>query len=94
LTPKKIFRHAQPTEISLLLSKEQDETRALELCRAKIKHHDLPMEVVEAEYQWDRRKLTFFYKAGDRVDFRELVRDLFKMYKTRIWMCAVPKEII
>lgn len=89
--PKKIFRHAQPSEISLLLTKVQDETRALELCRSKIKQHNLPMEIADAEYQWDRRKLTFFYNADERVDFRELVRELFKMYKTRIWMCAVPK---
>jgi len=37
----------------------------------------------------DRRKLTFYFISDSRIDFRELVRDLFKMYKTRIWMCAV-----
>lgn len=36
----------------------------------------------------DRRKLTFYFKANERIDFRELVRELFKIYKTRIWMCA------
>ena len=36
----------------------------------------------------DRRKLTFHFIAEERVDFRELVRELFKLYKTRIWMCA------
>jgi cell fate regulator YaaT (PSP1 superfamily) len=40
----------------------------------------------------DRRKLTFFFVAEKRIDFRELVRDLFKIYKTRIWMCAVERS--
>lgn len=39
----------------------------------------------------DRRKLTFYFKANERIDFRELVRELFKIYKTRIWMCANPE---
>jgi cell fate regulator YaaT (PSP1 superfamily) len=47
---------------------------------------DLPMEVCDAEWQWDRRKLTFYYTADTRVDFRELVRELFRVYKTRVWM--------
>ncbi|KAI9312258.1 PSP1 C-terminal conserved region-domain-containing protein [Dichotomocladium elegans] len=47
------------------------------------------MDIVDAEYQWDRRKLTFYFVAERRVDFRELVRDLFRIYKTRIWMCSV-----
>ncbi|KAL9557758.1 hypothetical protein MBANPS3_001228 [Mucor bainieri] len=41
----------------------------------------------------DRRKLTFYFVAEKRVDFRELVRELFKLYKTRIWMCAVNSII-
>jgi len=49
----------------------------------------MAMQVRDAEYQWDRRKLTFFYTASHRIDFRDLVRDLFRLYKTRIWMCAV-----
>jgi len=40
----------------------------------------------------DRRKLTFYFVAERRIDFRELVRDLFKIYKTRIWMCAVDRN--
>ncbi|KAI0243798.1 hypothetical protein L0F63_000053 [Massospora cicadina] len=94
LDPKKIFRHAQPGEVSLLVAKCQDEARSLQLCQAKIRQHHLNMEVVDAEYQWDRRKLTFFFTASERVDFRELVKDLFKMYKTRIWMCAVSNPLI
>lgn len=49
------------------------------------------MEITDAEWQWDRRKLTFFYLADQRVDFRELVRELFRLYKTRIWFCSLTE---
>ncbi|KAI7893195.1 PSP1 C-terminal conserved region-domain-containing protein [Mucor mucedo] len=86
---KSIFRTALNDEITLLMAKSQDEAKALMVCQSKIKQKKLNMQVVEAEYQWDRRKLTFYFVAEKRVDFRELVRELFKLYKTRIWMCAV-----
>lgn len=85
---KRIFRHANPSELITYEQKKQDEQKALVICQVKIKQKDLNMEVVDAEYQWDRRKLTFYFKANERIDFRELVRELFKIYKTRIWMCA------
>ncbi|OAD08322.1 hypothetical protein MUCCIDRAFT_122731, partial [Mucor lusitanicus CBS 277.49] len=85
---KRIFRHANPAELATHQLKQQDEQKALVICQAKIKQKNLNMEVVDAEYQWDRRKLTFYFKANERIDFRELVRELFKIYKTRIWMCA------
>lgn len=47
------------------------------------------MKLVDAEYQFDRRKLIFYYSTSKRIDFRDLVRELFRIYKTRIWMCAV-----
>ncbi|TPX35642.1 hypothetical protein SmJEL517_g01987 [Synchytrium microbalum] len=87
--PKRIYRVAQQGEVSQLVSKNADEARAQSLCQAKIRQRKLPMEIVDAEYQWDRRKLTFYFVADRRIDFRELVRELFKIYKTRIWMCAV-----
>lgn len=89
LHPKRIYRLAQPGEVAMLLTKSQDEIKALQICQTKVRQKKLPMEVVDAEYQWDRRKLTFYFVADRRIDFRELVRDLFKIYKTRIWMCAV-----
>ena len=55
------------------------------------------MHVIDAEYQFDRHKLTFFFEADRRIDFRELVRDLFSVYKTRIWLQQVranPKKNI
>lgn len=83
---KCIIRSAMHDEITLLMAKGQDESKALMVCQSKIKQKKLNMQVVEAEYQWDRRKLTFYFIAEKRVDFRELVRELFKLYKTRIWM--------
>ena len=47
------------------------------------------MKLVDAEYQFDRKKLIFYYSTSRRIDFRDLVRELFRIYKTRIWMCAV-----
>ncbi|KAI8340891.1 PSP1 C-terminal conserved region-domain-containing protein [Chlamydoabsidia padenii] len=84
--PKQICRLATPSEITLLVTKRHDEQKALLICQTKSKQKNLLMDIVDAEYQWDRRKLTFYFIAERRVDFRELVRDLFKLYKTRIWM--------
>jgi len=87
--PKRIYRMAQPAEVNMLVQKNTDENSSLLLCQQKVRQRNMPMEVVDAEYQWDRRKLTFYFVSERRIDFRELVRDLFKVYKTRIWMCAV-----
>ncbi|GMM50423.1 hypothetical protein DASB73_013810 [Starmerella bacillaris] len=87
-TPKQILAPATPGEISDMEAKLADEAAAVSLCTKKAMERNLDMSIVDAEYQWDRRKLTFFYVANSRVDFRELVRELFRVYKTRIWMCA------
>ncbi|CAE6526823.1 unnamed protein product [Rhizoctonia solani] len=89
IMPKRIYGRAGPGDTQLLLSKMQDEVKALQLCQSKIRQKKLPMEVIDAEYQWDRRKLTFYYVAERRIDFRELVRELFRLYKTRIWMSCL-----
>lgn len=89
IEPKKIYRLAAPNEVAMLICKSEDESKANALCQTKVKQKKLPMEIVDAEYQWDRRKLTFYFVSDRRIDFRELVRELFKLYKTRIWMCAV-----
>ncbi|KAI9262339.1 PSP1 C-terminal conserved region-domain-containing protein [Phascolomyces articulosus] len=87
-TIRRLYRRATEAEIATLPAKTHDEAKALLVCQSKIREKGLPMQVVSAEYQWDRRKLTFHFVAEERVDFRELVRELFKLYKTRIWMCA------
>lgn len=87
-TPKQILSKATSSEIKDLASKIEDENAAVEFCNKKVAERMLDMVIVDAEYQWDRKKLTFFYTANNRVDFRSLVRELFRIYKTRIWMCA------
>ncbi len=89
---KRIIRLATRDEVALLTMKREEEDELLKICRAKVRQRSLPMNVVDAEYQFDRHKLTFFFEAEGRVDFRELVRDLFSMYKTRIWMQQLDKS--
>lgn len=89
INPKMIYGKASMQDTQGLAAKLQDEAKALELCRSKVRQRKLPMEVIDAEYQWDRRKLTFYFVAEKRIDFRELVRELFRLYKTRIWMASL-----
>ncbi|TCD68601.1 hypothetical protein EIP91_010392 [Steccherinum ochraceum] len=89
INPKMIYNKATRQDTQALATKIHDEAKALELCKTKVKQRKLPMEVVDAEYQWDRRKLTFYFIAEKRIDFRELVRELFRLYKTRIWMASL-----
>ena len=88
---KRIIRLATHDEVGLLAMKRGEEEELLQICRTKVIQRALPMHVVDAEYQFDRHKLTFFFEAEGRVDFRDLVRDLFSMYKTRIWMQQLDK---
>ena len=89
---KRIMRAATNDEITLLEVKREEEEELLKICSTKVRQRGLPMTVVDAEYQFDRNKLTFFFQAEGRIDFRELVRDLFSMYKTRIWMQQLNKD--
>ncbi|KAJ2842804.1 hypothetical protein IWW36_005775 [Coemansia brasiliensis] len=91
---KRIFRVADQCEVAdLLNNKVVDEQNALNMCQSKVQQRKLSMRVVDAEFQFDRRKLTFYFTADRRVDFRELVRDLFKHFKTRIWMCQQQQHM-
>eukprot|EP00002_Diphylleia_rotans_P003243 TRINITY_DN12210_c0_g1_i1.p1 TRINITY_DN12210_c0_g1~~TRINITY_DN12210_c0_g1_i1.p1 ORF type:complete len:816 (+),score=135.28 TRINITY_DN12210_c0_g1_i1:62-2509(+) len=84
--PKKVLRRAHSQEVQQLCVKALEEQKALQLCQTKVKQRSLPMEVIDAEYQFDRKKLIYYFKAEHRIDFRELVRDLFRIFKTRIWL--------
>ncbi|CAN8104034.1 unnamed protein product [Discula destructiva] len=89
LKPKLIKRHAQPHEIQALREKEGNEAKAKRVCQSKVKDHGLNMEILDAEFQMDWKKLTFYYFADSYINFNSLVTDLFKIYKTRIWMSAI-----
>lgn len=68
-------------DISRMVEKLKDEYDAMMICREKVVQRGLPMQIVDAEYQWDRRKLTFYFKAEKRVDFRELTKENFRIFK-------------
>lgn len=89
LKPKMIKRLAQPHEIQTLRDKEANEAKAKRVCQQKVLEHRLPMEILDAEFQMDWKKLTFYYFADSYINFNSLVTDLFKVYKTRIWMSAM-----
>jgi cell fate regulator YaaT (PSP1 superfamily) len=90
--PKRVYRRAEEKDLDMLKYKNELEKIALSNCRERVCERGLVMEVVDCEYQWDMNKLTFFFVSERRVDFRELVKELYKVYKTRIWMCAVEKS--
>lgn len=64
-----------------MMEKLKEEYDAMMICREKVVQRGLPMQIVDAEYQWDRRKLTFYFKADKRVDFRELTKENFRIFK-------------
>jgi cell fate regulator YaaT (PSP1 superfamily) len=80
----KILREATPhdTHLSHELRKAEEDVRRKVLER--VRAHNLPMKVSDAEWQWDRKKLTVYFTAETRVDFRALVRDLASLFRTRI----------
>lgn len=81
---RRVLRPAQEREVKLLDSLRQDEHRVRTETRRKVDRHELRMKVTEAEWQFDRKKLTIYFTADKRVDFRELVRDLARTFRTRI----------
>ncbi|CAM9576572.1 unnamed protein product [Pylaiella littoralis] len=89
---KRILRPADSKELQQLREKSNEEDGILRVCQDKVRQRSLPMKIVDAEYQFDMHKLTLFFEAERRIDFRELVRDLFAVYKTRIWMQQVKDK--
>jgi cell fate regulator YaaT (PSP1 superfamily) len=79
-----IARKAGPHDFQRKRRNLQRENRAEEVCRRLVQDHTLPMKVINVEYQLDGKKVTFFFTAEGRVDFRTLVRDLAGELRTRI----------
>jgi len=90
---KKILRYATDEDIYDLVTREQDEIDSLEKCRDLVTANNINMEILSCEYQWDKKKITFYFRSSKRIDFRELLKDLFKLFKIRIWLCAEKKSI-
>lgn len=81
---KPIVRVATENDIRKKEEFSAKEGKAFSTCEEKIKKHELDMKLVRAEYAFDGSKLVFYFTADDRVDFRELVKDLASEFKTRI----------
>lgn len=80
----RVLRRAEPGEVTQLHVLRADEERVRRATRELVEQHDLKMKVSDAEWQWDRNKLTIYFTAERRVDFRQLVRDLARTFRTRI----------
>ena len=79
-----VIRQATQDDIEAYTLQQQKEVAALEVFKQKISEHQLPMKTVDVEYERDGSRITFFFTAPRRVDFRKLVRDLARIYHTRI----------
>lgn len=82
--PKSILRPITDEDLTRLSDNKSAEKDAIVKCEKLVAKHALPMRLIDSEYQHDRNKLTFYFTADQRVDFRALVRDLAAIYKTRI----------
>ena len=81
---KKIIRLASPKDLKHAEECKEKEKEAFETCNKKIKEHKLDMTLTDVEYKFDNTKILFYFTADGRVDFRDLVKDLAAIYKTRI----------
>ena len=81
---KKVLRLASPRDLKHAEECRKKEKEAFELCNKKIKEHNLEMTLTDVEYKFDNSKILFYFTADGRIDFRELVKDLAAVYKTRI----------
>lgn len=81
---KDVIRVATEEDLQHDAENRQREKEAFAICAEKIKKHNLPMKLIEAEYTFDGSKLLFYFSSEGRVDFRELVKDLATVFRTRI----------
>ena len=81
---KNLIRIATKEDLEIVAQNAASEEEALAICEEKIKKHGLDMKLVGAEYTFDRGKILFYFTSDGRVDFRELVKDLAGVFRTRI----------
>jgi cell fate regulator YaaT (PSP1 superfamily) len=81
---KKVVRIAEQKDRMIVDENKQAAKEAYEVCNEKVSEHQLDMKLVDAEYTFDRNKVIFYFTADGRVDFRELVKDLAAIFRTRI----------
>lgn len=81
---KSVIRIATQEDIDRHSENKQKEEEAFNVCLEKIQQHDLKMKLIDVEYTFDNNKVIFYFTADGRVDFRELVKDLAAIFRTRI----------
>ncbi len=81
---KPVMRVASAEDEAIEAENKQKEKEAFQICLEKIKKHGLQMKLIDSEYTFDNNKLLFYFTADGRIDFRELVKDLAAVFKTRI----------
>lgn len=81
---KSVIRIATADDRAVYDENREKEKEAFKICQEKIREHNLEMKLVEVEYSFDRNKILFYFTADGRIDFRELVKDLATVFRTRI----------
>ncbi|SDN57460.1 Cell fate regulator YaaT, PSP1 superfamily (controls sporulation, competence, biofilm development) [Fictibacillus solisalsi] len=81
---KKVVRNANEKDTLAVEENKKAAQQAFHLCTEKITEHKLDMKLVDVEYTFDRNKVIFYFTADGRIDFRELVKDLASIFRTRI----------
>ena len=81
---KDVLRKSTPEDDEMILRYREKEREAMAICREKIHKHELDMKLVAVEYAFDGTKILFYFTADGRIDFRELVKDLASVFRTRI----------
>ncbi len=81
---KPVIRIATEADEKTAIKNREKEKEAFKICLEKIEKHKLDMKLIEAEYTFDNNKLLFYFTADGRIDFRELVKDLAAVFRTRI----------
>ena len=81
---KPVIRVATEEDDKIAKQNKDKEKKAFFICKEKIKKHGLEMNLIDTEYTFDNNKVLFYFTADGRIDFRELVKDLASVFKTRI----------
>ena len=81
---KPVIRHATKEDLATVEQNREKEKKAFQICEEKIARHGLDIKLVDVEYTFDSSKILFYFTADGRVDFRELVKDLAGVFRTRI----------
>lgn len=81
---KSVIRMASEQDRKTVEKNKQKEKEAFKICQEKIRKHELDMKLIDVEYTFDGNKILFYFTADGRIDFRELVKDLAAVFRTRI----------